>query len=74
MDKHLFSIEVDGHGMMVARIGQRELARVHVLNETAEAHITAARQLVVLAFEAFEDLQAQGYPRAYGDEKLSEKV
>ena len=67
MDKHLFSIEVDGHGMMIARIGQRELARVHVLNETAEAHITAARQLVVLAFE---DLQAQGY----GDEKLSEKV
>jgi len=71
MDKHLFSIEVDGHGMMIARIGQRELARVHVLNETAEAHITAARQLVVLAFE---DLQVQGYPRAYGDEKLSEKV
>lgn len=70
MDKHLFSIEV-GHGMMIARIGQRELARVHVLNETTEAHITAARQLVVLAFE---DLQAQGYPRAYGDEKLSEKV
>lgn len=71
MSKHLFSIEVDGHGMMIARIGQRESARVHVLNETTEAHITAARQLVVLVFE---DLRAQGYPHAYCDEELPEKV
>jgi len=71
MDKYLFSIEVDGHGAMIARIGQRESARVRVLNETTEAHIAAARQLVVLVFE---DLRAQGYPRAYDDEELPERA
>jgi len=71
MDKHLFSVEVDGHGTMIARIGQRESARVHALNETAEAHISAARQLVVLVFE---DLRAQGYPHAHDDEELPERA
>lgn len=65
----LFTIEVDGGGWLIARSARSgiEIARVRVSNETTEAHVTAARQLVTLVFE---DLQAQGYPHAHDDVKL----
>lgn len=61
----LFTVVVDGFGVMMALAPSgREIAQVRVYNETTAAHLEAARDLMQLVFE---DLQAQGYPRAYDD-------
>lgn len=68
----LFSVEVDGHGSMIARSQSGfEITRVNVLGCDTTAHVNAAIQLV---HEVFEDLRAQGYPHAHDDEELPERV
>lgn len=61
----LFTVAVDGHGDMIAFSPSSgiEIARVTVLNDSTEAHTTAAREL---ANQAFASLAAEGYARAYG--------
>lgn len=67
--KRLLTIAVDGHGSMIAFSPNSgiEIVRVDVISDSTEAHISAARQLVSVAFQS---LQAEGYPRAHDAEPV----